>query len=146
MFFWPVLIFKKASIVLSSRDDLSWNLTEVVLLTEMQSFVCKRFLRRHLRSSSTLELLVGCDDFITCFVLLGGIILLFVNDIHENLGSNLKLFADNTSLYISTDTVNDCIILQNAFDKWVSWSNSWQMHFNVTKCHTIRITRKKEPA
>ena len=69
----------------------------------MRSFVCNSFLRRHLRSSSTLESLVGCHDFITCFVLLGGIILLFVNNIHENLDSNLKLFADNTALYGSRD-------------------------------------------
>ena len=134
------------STVLSSRDDLFWNLIEVVLLTEIRSFVCNRFLRRHLRSSSTLESLFGCYDFITFFVLLGGIILLFINNIHKNLGSNLKLFADNAPLYRSTDTVNDCINLQNAFDKWVSWSNSWQMQFNVTKCHTMRITRKEEPA
>ena len=50
--------------------------------------------------------------------------LLFANDIHENLDSNLRLFADDA---LSTDTVNDCIILQDDIDKLVSWSKSWQM-------------------
>ena len=77
---------------------------------------------------------------------LGPLILLFINDIHENLDSNLRLFADDALLYRSIDTVNDCIILQNDIDKLVSWSKSWQVQFNVTKCHTMRITRKKEPA
>ena len=69
----------------------------------------------------------------------------FINDIHENLDSKLRLFADDALLYRSIDTVNDCIILQNDIDKLVSWSKSWQMQFSVTKCHTMRITRKKEP-
>ena len=30
-------------------------------------------------------------------------------------------------------------------DKLVSWSKTLQMQFNVTKCHTMRISRKKEP-
>ena len=72
--------------------------------------------------------------------------LLFINDIHQNFDSNLRLFADDAQSYRSIDTVNDCIILQNDIDKLVSWHKSWEMQFNVTKCYTIRITRKKEPA
>ena len=41
--------------------------------------------------------------------------------------------------------MNDSVILQNDIDKLVSWSKTWQMQFNVTKCHTMRISRKKEP-
>ena len=37
--------------------------------------------------------------------------LLFMNDIHENLDCNLSLFSDDALLYISIDTVNDCIVL-----------------------------------
>ena len=69
--------------------------------------------------------------------------LLFINDIHENLDSILRLFADDAILYRSIKTMNDSDILQNDIDKLVSWSKTWQMQFNVTKCHTIRISRKK---
>ena len=74
--------------------------------------------------------------------------LMFVNDIHENLDSTLRLFADDALLYRSINTMNDSVILQNDIDKLVSWSKTWQMQFNVTisKCHTMRISRKKEPA
>ena len=39
--------------------------------------------------------------------------LLFINEIHENLDSTLRLFADDALLYRSINTVNDSIILQN---------------------------------
>ena len=42
--------------------------------------------------------------------------------------------------------MNDSVIPQNDIDKLVSWSKTWQMQFNVTKCHTMRISRKNEPA
>ena len=71
--------------------------------------------------------------------------LLFINDIHENLDSTLRLFADDALLYRSINTMNDSVILQNDIDKLVSWSKAWQMQFNVTKCHTMKISRKKEP-
>ena len=71
--------------------------------------------------------------------------LLFINDIHENLDSTLRLFADDALLYRSISTVNDSVILQNDIDKLVSWSKTWQMQFNVSKCYTMRISRRKEP-
>ena len=39
------------------------------------------------------------------------VFLLFINDIHDNLDTNLRLFADDAPLYRSIDKVNDCIIL-----------------------------------
>ena len=51
--------------------------------------------------------------------------LLFINDIHENLDSTLRLFADDAILYRSIKTMNDSDILQNDIDKFVSWSKTW---------------------
>ena len=48
-------------------------------------------------------------------------------------------------LYRSINTMNDSVILQNDIEKLVSWSKTWQMQFNVTKCQTMMISRKKEP-
>ena len=61
------------------------------------------------------------------------------------LDSTLRLFADDALLFRSINTMNDSAILQNDIDKLVSWSKTWQMLFNVTKCHTMRMSRKKEP-
>ena len=65
---------------------------------------------------------------VTCGVPQGTVLgplmfLLFINDIHENLDSNLGLFADDALLYRSIDTVNDCIILHNDIDKYIGVSH-----------------------
>ena len=62
------------------------------------------------------------------------VFLLFISDIHENLDSTSRLFADDAILCRPINTVNDRDILQNDIDKLVSWSKTWQMQFNVTKC------------
>ena len=46
--------------------------------------------------------------------------LLFINDIHENINSSLRLFADYALLYRSIDTMNNCAIRQNGINKLVS--------------------------
>lgn len=46
--------------------------------------------------------------------------LLFINDIHENINSSLRLFADYALLYRSIDTTNNCAIRQNGINKLVS--------------------------
>ena len=43
--------------------------------------------------------------------------LLFINEIHENLDSTLRLYADDELLYRSINTMNDSVILQNDIDK-----------------------------
>ena len=43
-------------------------------------------------------------------------------DNHENLDSNLRLFADDAVLYRSITTVNDSVVLQRDIDELVSWS------------------------
>ena len=62
------------------------------------------------------------------------------------LDSTLRLFADDALLFRSINTMNDSVIQQNDIDKLASYIKTWQMQFNVTKCHTMRIFRKKEPA
>lgn len=46
--------------------------------------------------------------------------LLFINDIHKNINSSLRLFADYALLYRSIDTTNNCAIRQNGINKLVS--------------------------
>ena len=53
--------------------------------------------------------------------------LLFINDIHGNLDSTLRLFADDALLYRSINTMNDSVILQNDIDKLASSIKTWKM-------------------
>ena len=71
--------------------------------------------------------------------------LIYINDIGENITSNLRLFADDSLVYLAIETPQDCLTLQKDLDKLSLWASKWQMTFNVTKCKTLSITRKRNP-
>ena len=69
--------------------------------------------------------------------------LLYINDIVNNIGSNIRLFADNTSLSIIVDdpvTAAGCI---NAdLGRISNWASRWLVTFNPSKTETLLISRK----
>ena len=71
--------------------------------------------------------------------------LIYINDIGENITSNLRLFADDSLLYCVVEIPQDCLSLQEDLDKLTQWSYKWQMNFNVSKCKSLSITRKRNP-
>jgi len=62
--------------------------------------------------------------------------LLYINDITDGISSEICLFADNYILYRQIRTHDDCITLQHDIDKLHHWSHTWQMAFNIKRCHT----------
>ena len=71
--------------------------------------------------------------------------LLYINDIEENIGSSVRLFADDSLIYMEVSSRNDCQRLQDDLTTTVNWSKKWQMIFNPSKCYTLRITKGKQP-
>ena len=53
--------------------------------------------------------------------------LIYINDIAENINSNIRLFADDCVVYNQIDSPQDHVILQDDLNKLVDWSNTWQM-------------------
>ena len=69
--------------------------------------------------------------------------LIFINDIIIDIQSNIKLFADDTSLYlIVDDPINTATILNSDLDKIHEWSRKWLVTFNAKKTETMIISRK----
>ena len=57
--------------------------------------------------------------------------LIYVNDIPDNLQSNVKLFADDVSLFsIVNDPIKSSLQLNNDLVKIQKWSYDWKMSFN----------------
>ena len=54
--------------------------------------------------------------------------LIYINDITENVSSQLKLFADDCLLYRAIKTEQDSILLQKDLDALSQWAIIWQMH------------------
>ena len=55
--------------------------------------------------------------------------LLYINDIVKHIGSNIRLFADDTSVYIIVDDP----VLNLDLDKITKWAKEWLVKFNAKK-------------
>ena len=71
--------------------------------------------------------------------------LLYINDMPDMIQSNIKLFADDTIMYLTVSNQTDCQALQADLTKLETWESEWLMAFNPDKCEVIRITNKKTP-
>jgi len=65
--------------------------------------------------------------------------LLFVNDLPDWIGSNLKMFADDTKLWRTQRTAMDSEILQKDLDSLLEWSIKWQLRLNPSKCKLMHV-------
>ena len=70
--------------------------------------------------------------------------LIFINDLPNGILSNVRLFADDCVLYRNIYSHQDCIELQKDLLKLGIWEQTWLMKFNVSKCHSMRISRHRQ--
>ena len=74
--------------------------------------------------------------------------LIYINDITENIKSNIKLFADDTSLYVTID--EDAVTATNQLNEDLSqiskWADTWLVKFNASKSKALTVTLKRNLA
>ena len=70
---------------------------------------------------------------------------IYINDIGDNISARVRLFADDTILYQNIRSDDDPKLLQKDLDTLETWEKTWQMSFNVSKCHVLTVTNKKSP-
>ena len=69
--------------------------------------------------------------------------LIFINDIVNDIGSNIRLFADDTSLYIIVDNPQTSSETLNAdLEKVSALAKTWLVSFNPLKTESLINTRK----
>ena len=69
--------------------------------------------------------------------------LIFINDIDQEIGCSIKLFADDTSIYIIVEDPNiGAQILNDNLSKVHKWSENWLVSFNPNKTESMLISRK----
>ena len=77
---------------------------------------------------------------------LGPILFLaYINDLPEQVRSRVRLFADDTAMYLALDKQADSEILQKDLEILENWEKLWDMSFNPSKCQVIHVTRRKTP-
>ncbi len=57
----------------------------------------------------------------------------------EGINSYMSLFADNAKLMREIKDQRDCEELQNGINKIYKWSKTWEMEFNIKKCHVLEM-------
>ena len=65
------------------------------------------------------------------------LIILYINDLDDNITSNVLKFADDTKVFRKVKTDGDKQHLQNDLDKLVKWSKKWQMLLNFWICKCL---------
>ena len=71
--------------------------------------------------------------------------LLYINDLPENIQSQIRLFADDTAVYVTVSGLQDSHVLQSDLDSLQCWERTWDMEFNPSKCQVLHITRSRKP-
>ena len=69
--------------------------------------------------------------------------LIYINDIVNSIQSNIRLFADDTSLYLTVDHPETAAIaLQHDISIITDWADKWLVNFNPAKTESLLISRK----
>ena len=69
--------------------------------------------------------------------------LIYINDIVAEIGSNIRLFADDTSLYIIVENpITSAVCLNSDLSKISIWANNWLVDFYPIKTESMLISRK----
>ena len=70
--------------------------------------------------------------------------LVYINDLPEYLKtSKLRLFADDSIIYKSIKSKEDCDSLQEDLDAAAKWEEDWLMAFHPDKCTVLTASNKK---
>ena len=71
----------------------------------------------------------------------------YINDLPEKVTSQVRLFADDTAMYLIMEGAdNACIsVLQQDVDRLSVWESDWDMDFNSSKCQVVQVTGSRKP-
>ena len=63
----------------------------------------------------------------------------FINDLPSVCSVTTKIYADDTKAYTSIKSDEDHTRLQQSIDEMYNWTQTWQLHFNSSKCKILHI-------
>ena len=69
--------------------------------------------------------------------------LLYINDIVRDINCNIRLFADDTSLYTVYENENSIKLLEEDLKKIAKYAESWCIILNPTKTKSMKCSRKR---
>ena len=70
--------------------------------------------------------------------------LYYIHDISDSVKSKVRLFADDTIMYLAINSNTDASSLQEDLNRLAQWEAMWHMAFHPEKCQVISITRRRK--
>ena len=70
--------------------------------------------------------------------------LIYINDLPDELVSKVRLFADDTAVYLTIGGEDDSTMLQQDMDRLSVWESQWDMEFYPSNCQVVRVTTSRE--
>ena len=71
--------------------------------------------------------------------------LIYINDLPDGIFSKVRLFADDTALYLTIEGKGDGAALQQDLDRLSVWESMWDMEFNPSKCQVVQVSGSRRP-
>ena len=71
--------------------------------------------------------------------------LIYINDQPDEVYSQVRLFADDTALYLTMESEDSSSTLQSDLDILSMWETRWDMEFNPSKCQVVHVAGSKRP-
>ena len=113
-------------------------------LTWIKSFLVGRTQAVVLESESSEE--VPVNSGVPQGSVLGPLLfVLYINDLPHDIQSQVRLFADDTAVYLTVRNNSDGDILQADLDRLKIWERTWHMEFNPSKCQVLHISKSRHP-
>ena len=72
--------------------------------------------------------------------------LVYINDLPEQVKSRVRLFADDTAMYLALSSHIEGQVLQNDLLSLEKWEKMWDMNYNPSKCQVLHVTCLKSPS
>ena len=69
---------------------------------------------------------------------------IFINDLPRSLNTVAKMFADDTKVYVRSDTQDGAKNLQEDIDMLQDWSDKWMLKFHPDKCCVLKIGKEND--
>ena len=70
---------------------------------------------------------------------------MFINDLPKTVICGVKLFADDTKVYVRSDIPGNPDCLQNDISQLQDWSDKWLLSFHPDKCKVMHIGNHLRP-